>query len=268
MFSYFSIFSALVLSVVIHFVASIALSGRIVATRTKLTATTLSIYNVLTALGQLAVSIQMPLLAKETEVIIVNNIPFNLSVFRLIIFGCTLGVVIGAFAIPTFHRFMEKGVKLLYQERSLAKVLFKSMKLKTALLFFQSITFPNKHTFGQITDIKGMPIKIVVLNTIITAFMCVTVLSSLYAGYLSPTYRTTALSLNPISISIGVALMLLFVEPYNATITDKVIEGSVSHSFFRKYLTFLLVGRVIGTILAQLLLVPLAHFIIIIAKWI
>jgi hypothetical protein len=93
------------------------------------------------------------------------------------------------------------------------------------------------------------------------SFTTASVLACLYAGYLNSNFRTTALSMSGIANGIGTVGLMLFVEPYNSILTDKVVENKISDAYFRKYLTFIVIARFIGTILSQLLLIPLAHII-------
>ena len=64
-----------------------------------------------------------------------------------------------------------------------------------------------------------------------------------------------------IANGIGAIGMLLFIEPYNAILTDKVIDGTVSEAYFRRHLTFVIIARVVGTLLGQLLFIPIAQII-------
>ncbi len=61
--------------------------------------------------------------------------------------------------------------------------------------------------------------------------------------------------------------MLLFIEPYNAILTDKVIEGSITEGYFRKHLTWVVFARILGTIFAQIVFIPLALFINKLVVW-
>jgi hypothetical protein len=94
----------------------------------------------------------------------------------------------------------------------------------------------------------------------------VSVIACLYAGCIDTNYRTTALALSGIAVGIGSLCMLLFIEPYNSTLTDKVIDGSVSEAFFRRHLVFIILARIVGTILAQVILFPVANLVMHISK--
>jgi hypothetical protein len=61
----------------------------------------------------------------------------------------------------------------------------------------------------------------------------------------------------------GIATILLFVfiDPHLSALTDEVIEGKYSESDFRMIIRFMVASRVMGTLLAQLLLIPFSKLI-------
>jgi hypothetical protein len=60
--------------------------------------------------------------------------------------------------------------------------------------------------------------------------------------------------------------MFIFVDPYISMLTDDVIKGECTVSQFNRCIIFIVEGLIIGTILAQFLLVPAAKVIAFIAK--
>jgi len=251
---------------IIHFIGIVSLSAKLVGTRTKRIASSASIFNVIVVISQFSNTIQAPLLTKTIENnIILGNSP-NVLIFRSIIFSATIGSIIGGAFIPTIHRFMEKGVNALYNNRSFFVVLIKSFNLSTIIHFKNSFTIPSKSNFYRLNKYKDIYMELVFLNVVVYAFITVSVLSCLYAGYLNPNLRTTCLSMSGVAVSLGSIGMMLFIEPYHATLTDKVIDGSVTESFFRRHFTFIIIARIFGTILGQFIFVPLAWLIVKLAE--
>jgi hypothetical protein len=156
---------------------------------------------------------------------------------------------------------MEKGVNSLHKNNSVFKVLLKSIKFSTLTHLRASIKLPVKTNFIRLNKFDDINIGIIALNFVVYGFTTVSVLSCLYAGYLNPILRTTSLSMSGIANGIGAIGMLMFIEPYNAVLTDKVIDGSISESYFRRHLTFVIIARVVGTALGQFLFIPIAHII-------
>lgn len=251
----------IVLTFIVQYILIASLSVRIVSIRTKKISTSNSLFNLIFLIAQFATTIQIPLLTKYVEKTILSGTAPDNLVFRMIIFSSTIGAICGAISIPTIHRFMERGVDSLYNNNSIFKIVIKSIKLSTITHFKKSVKIPNKNNYTRLINYKNLRLDIIFLNIIVYCFSTVSVVSCLYAGYLNPEFRTTSLSLSGLAAAIGAVGMLMFVEPYNSILTDKVINGEVSDSFFRKHLTFVVLARIIGTIGGQFLFIPLSQFI-------
>lgn len=250
-----------ILTAVIHLIGISSLSARIVGTRTKRLASSTSLFNIILLFSQFANTIQAPLLTKYVETNIILHKDPDTFVFRLIIFSSTIGATIGALFIPTLHRFMERGVNSLYNRNSVFMVVLKSLKLSTLAHFKDSVKIPHKNNFSRLSRFNDLNMGLILMNIVVYGFISVSVLSCLYSGYLNPSLRTTSLSMSGIAGGLGAVGMLLFIEPYNAILTDKVIDGSVSEAYFRRHLSLVILARIVGTIMGQFLLVPLAHLI-------
>jgi hypothetical protein len=61
-------------------------------------------------------------------------------------------------------------------------------------------------------------------------------------------------------------MMFVFIDPHMSVMTDDVVEGRVTEPQFRKAIVWLVGSRLVGTVLAQLLLVPAACAIAYIAE--
>ena len=60
--------------------------------------------------------------------------------------------------------------------------------------------------------------------------------------------------------------MFGLIDPYLSVMTDDVAEGRISDGTFRRSIVWLIGGRLAGTVLAQLLLVPAALAIVYVAE--
>ncbi len=258
----------LFLTFTINFIGIACLATRIVGIRTRKLASSSSLFNIILLISQFAGSFQAPLLTKFVETdILKGNGPSN-DIFRLIIFSATIGSLIGGISIPTIQRFMERGVISLYKNNSVFMVVVKNLKFSTINHFRNSIKMPDKGNFFRLLNFKDMRMGVILLNVFVYSFTTVSVLSCLYAGYLNPSLRTTALSMSGIANGLGTIGLMLFIEPYNSILTDKVIEGSVSEAYFRRYLSLVVLARFFGTILGQFTFIPLAQLVTKLASFI
>jgi len=67
---------------------------------------------------------------------------------------------------------------------------------------------------------------------------------------------------------IGTILMFALVDPHFSYLSDKVVSGEVSQSYFRSVVIGMARSRFLGTLLAQAFLVPGAFVIAKVAEWI
>jgi hypothetical protein len=92
------------------------------------------------------------------------------------------------------------------------------------------------------------------------------VFASLYAGFIAPEFRVTALSLSAVINGVATILLFVLIDPQLSIMTDDVVEGRISEAQFRRAVVWLSGSRIVGTALAQLLLVPAAMLIAEIAR--
>jgi hypothetical protein len=66
----------------------------------------------------------------------------------------------------------------------------------------------------------------------------------------------------------GAATIMMFVliDPHMSVMTDDVIEGKTSEAYFRRAVVWLVASRCAGTLLAQIILVPAASLVALVAS--
>ena len=107
---------------------------------------------------------------------------------------------------------------------------------------------------------RHLPWSVVVLNTAAMVVWSVGVSAALYAGYLRPELRVTASQMSAVVNGIATILMFAFIDPYLSLMTDDVAAGKVEESYFRRSVVWLTGSRLVGTVLAQVILVPAAFW--------
>ena len=258
----------LLLTFFLHFISTVALSVRIVGIRTGKMAASYAVYNIIFLVARFINTFQGPLLAKYIENSILSGAePYNL-LFLELCFASFLGSIAGAFFIPTVQRFMYRAVEKAYQQSSVLKILIQSIHTKTLSHLKETLTLPSKANITRLKRIDDMPVTMIFLNVIVSALLTISVLSCLYAGYLNPNLRSTSLSLNGFIVGLSTIITMIIVEPHIGITADKVINGEFSEVYFRRYISFVVLARVIGTGLSYFLLIPLAHLVIWLAKYV
>jgi len=255
----------LLLTFIIHLSTTLAYSVRIVGTRTGKIVIAFSLFNIVALVARTANSLQAPLLAKHTEQQIAVGSVGLISDFRWILLTATIATVAGILLMPTFQRSFSKIVEAFNLYRSIPLLLVHGFSRTGIYHLRTSVAIPSPDNLGDIKAIRRFPLRIVVLNIIVEALLTVGVLAALYAGYLNPELRMTSISLSVIVTGLATVLLFVFIDPYLSMLTDDVLQGKVSHLFFRRGVVLMVSGRLTGTILAQLLLIPAAYVIVAVA---
>lgn len=113
-----------------------------------------------------------------------------------------------------------------------------------------------------------VPVQVIVLNTLAVALWTVGVFSALYAGYLNPELRVTASTLSAVVNGLATIVLFTVIDPYLSVITDDVVAGKTSEGVLRRTVVWMVGSRMVGTVLAQVLLIPAAVLIVRVAEWI
>jgi hypothetical protein len=258
----------LVLTFIINVIGTLAYCTRVTGIKTGRIAISFSIFNILTLISRTASSLQSPLLTNKVDrSIILGTSSDLLIIFRYVLMASTLGCIFGAAAMPTFQKFFCRAVKAFDIYRSLPKLIFHSFSKSGFNQFKKCIKIPSKYNLSQLKQLNGIPKKVVTFNIIATALSSTAVLSSLYAGVLNPSFGKTCLSLTAVVNSIATILLYLFIDPSLSVMTDDVIMGKRTEHSFKRCVIFMVSGRIAGTILAQILLIPSALIIAHIASF-
>jgi hypothetical protein len=256
------------LTFIIHLIGTLAYSVRISGTRTRRIAISLSLFNILILISRTSNSFQAPLLAKRVEQnIAIGSTGGAVADFRWLLVSATLASVVGAFCIPTFQRLFARYVEAFARYRSVPRILTRVLSPSGSARFRESIRAPAWKNISNAHRGAHIPWKVVLLNTVAMAIWTVGVFSALYAAYLRPELRVTSSQLSAVINGVATILMFMFIDPYLSLLTDEVVEGKVSDPYFRRSIVWLTGSRIAGTIMAQLLLIPAALWIVTVAEW-
>lgn len=255
------------LTFVIHLIGTLAYAVRIAGTRTGRIAISLSLFNIVVLVSRTSNSFQAPLLAKRVE----ENLRLDRMIgaeadFRWLLFAATIATLVGALLIPTFQRLFAAAVDAFSRYRSVPRLLWRGLSPAGLAHARSSLRLP---AWSNVTEARAtaIPWTVVALNVIVMAVWTVGVFAALYAGYLNPELRVTASQLSAVINGVATILMFVFIDPYLSMLTDEAVEGKVSEPYFRRTVVWLTGSRLAGTVLAQLLLVPAAIWIVTVAEW-
>ena len=129
------------------------------------------------------------------------------------------------------------------------------------LYFKDNITIPRTENITSIKLDEEFPWRIFILNIFAVAILTIGVLSAVYASYLNPDFRTTASNMSAFINGFATILMFVFIDPHLSIMTDDVTLGKCSEASFRRYIVYMTVARLFGTLLAQLIFLPCSKLI-------
>lgn len=251
-----------VLTVVIHMIDTFSYAVRVAAVRTGRLAMALSLFNIILLVARTANMVQAPLLGSLVDDSIAKGTSFFLlDEFRLVIFAATVGSILGAALIPTFISIFTRGIRGLEDAGSVPRLLLIGTSRKGLRAIRGSITRPTGNMLRKV-QVSSLPKTFLILNVAITAVYTIGVLASIYAGVLLPAYRLTASQLSGIINGTATILFALLVDPKAALITDQAIQGIRKPQDVDAMVVLLTGGKILGTVLAQLVFLPAASIIV------
>ena len=255
------------LTFVIHLVGTLAYSVRIAGTRTQRIALSVSLFNVLILVSRTSNSFQAPLLAKRVEQNIAAGVTGGVGDFRWLLAFASAATLIGALLIPTFQRLLSRWVASVGANRAPASMLRRLASPALVAHVREAAVLPRWSNIAALRSGRHLPWSVVAMNTVAMAVWSVGVFAALYAGYLRPDLRVTASQMSAVVNGIATILMFAFIDPYLSLMTDDVAAGHIQESYFRRSVVWLTGSRLVGTVLAQLILVPAALWIVALADW-
>jgi hypothetical protein len=265
----YQLFAIILLTFVIHLIGTLAFAFRIAGIRTGQIAIAFSLFNAMVLISRTSNSFQAPLLAKRVESSILDAASSHLqSDFALILASASAATILGGLLIPTVQRVATGAVASFKQRRNLVRLMLNTLTPRGAAVVMQSVALPRYQNLTSLKVSSGFPAAYVLMNFAATALWTVGVLSAIYAGSIDPEFRVTASSLSAVINGVATIMMFVLIDPYLAGLTDDVVEGEVSHSHYRRVLVWMVLSRLAGTMFAQILLVPGAHLIVAVARWI
>lgn len=252
----------------INIVSTLSYAVRIAGVRTGRIAFALSLFNLLVLFSRSSNAILAPLLSKRTEEAILSVEAPDPGDFRMLLLAATAGTILGALLIPTFQRIVTRAVQRFDARPSMTRLILTAANPRSWWMAAREITPPAPGNLSLFRHSTKLPWHVFALNIGGIALITCGVFASLYAGYLVPELRLTAGNLSALVNFIGTIVMFALVDPHFSYLSDKVVSGDVSQSYFRSVVVGMAGSRVLGTVLAQAILVPGAWIIAKVAEWI
>ena len=247
---------------IIHSIETLAYAVRLSGARVRLLASALSLFNLMVMISRLANMMQQPFTGSLIDnAPKVNTLEFVENQYRIIIGSSTLGTIIGILLLPTFIAIFSRAIIHLSEERgSIPSLIKKGLTIEYIKRGIKHIHLPR---FSYLKDIRleDIPIRLFLINMVITAIYTIGVLSALYAALIAPERASTAIMASGLINGIATILLIIFIDPKISILADDVINQKGSYLNLKSISLMMVTSRLLGTILAQLFFIPGAGYI-------
>jgi len=205
-------------------------------------------------------TLQGPLIGSMIGLSILKNINPILEL-RKIVFASTIGTILGIIFIPTFLKIFSKAVNRLEITGSVPSIVVQALSVSNIKRIALEATLPRKNMLHKLR-FKEIPKRLLLYNTLITGIYTIGVLAAFYAATLvPPQHQLSASASSGLINGIAAILLTLFVDPQAAIITDQALTGRRSPDDVKALVILLLTTKIIGTVIAQFMIIPSAYFI-------
>ena len=247
---------------IIHSIETLAYAVRLSGARVRLLASALSLFNLMVMVSRLANMMQQPFTGSLIDnAPKVNTLEFVENQYRVIIGSSTLGTIIGILLLPTFIAIFSRAIIHLSEERgSIPSLVKKGLTFEYIKRGLKHIHFP-KLSYLKDIRLKDIPIRLFVINMVITAIYTIGVLSALYAALLAPERASTAIMASGLINGIATILLIIFIDPKISILADDVINQKGSYLNLKAVSLMMITSRLLGTMLAQVFFIPGAEYI-------
>lgn len=253
---------------VINLIGALAYAARIAGVRTGRIALSFALFNVLLLVSRTSNGFLGPFLAKRIETGLANGVGDALLFdLRLALFSAAVAVALGIVLVPTGQRLFAAAITYFQANRSTTKLLLRSVTPAGLSTIRDSVALPSAETLRSLKGPRGVSWPVLIANAAAQGLLAVGVLASLDAGYLVPEFRVTASQMTAIVNGFATILLFALIDPQISALTDDVADGSVSEATFRRGMIWVSLSSLVGTLIAQAMLVPAAVVIDWAAGW-
>lgn len=256
----------------IHLIETLQYGVSFVGIRTRRLATAGTLFGMILLVSRTANMIQGVFMASFVDDAAEGVIPIDSLVARIrwVLLAATLGSMVGAILLPTFVRYMTKGVELFVHYGSysgLVGAMIRRGGLKSSDLerIVGGISRPRMEQV-KVTPFRGIPKSFLLADILVTAFFTVSVLACNYAGALAPENRSATGALSGVTNGIATMLLFLFISPRVSRLIDNALNDPAGIVQVRAIAVTLAIGKILGTLLAQAVLVPAGSFVAFLAS--
>ncbi|GGD77522.1 lipid II flippase Amj family protein [Paenibacillus nasutitermitis] len=247
---------------IIHLSETLTYSLRLAGVRLGKLAVALSLSGIILLVSRTANMVQGPLTGKIID-FARDHPEFNLiGHLRLVIGASTIGTLTAILLFPSAVFISSRIIAHLEVAGSIPLLVRSFVSIQKIKHARTHMRFPRLEMLSRLR-IGGIPKRLVGMNILVTGIYTIGVLAALLASTLTTEYATAASQASGLINGVATILLTILIDPQIGLLTDKVLRGEKETKTLNKVFGLLMLSRLAGTLLAQLLLVPAAYWI----KW-
>ena len=244
-------------SALISLLSATTIATRIAAVNTRKVALAFSIFSIFFLITRFANLFYLPYLgiyvdkAEQT-----GNTDILLMQIRIIVFGAAIGAILGWILLPTFVEIYRRGIEALDKYKSMVKVLlilvFNPKSWIKIIKCFRTPSFMGAKLF----NFEGVSPGFLYFNVFATGIWTVGALCAIFASAIHPEMKRTAVLLSGLVNAVAAIFFSLIIDPKASLITDLIVKGERPEKQIHSISLHLMLGNVVGCLLAQFFIVP------------
>ncbi|MDD1369380.1 lipid II flippase Amj family protein [Bacillus sp. MHSD17] len=250
----------MVFTIVIHAVETSSYSIRLAGVRLKRIAVALSVVGMVLLISRTSNMLQAFLIGGIVDEA-KRDTSINLEhIIRLVLLSASVGTLIAIILYPTLTKLFGYVIQNFETDGSFIRMM-KTNNIQKLKYTKKYVRFPKLEMIHRLR-IGGIPKRIMLINMFATAIYTAGVLSALYASFLNPDYATNASTASGLVNGFATILLTVLLDPRIALLTERALQSESGAESMSKMYGWLMISRLLGTLLAQLLFVPGAYWIL------
>ncbi len=259
--------TVLALTVLIYAVEISAYAARLAGVRTQRPAQAGSLYNLLALSARAANALQTTLLAGLVDqAAAAGTVGGLIATLRSVLLAAAVGIGVGAALVPSLSRLLARAVHSYEQRRSLPRVVLHGLNIEGLPRAREELRRPRAGAI-LLAGRHRLPWRWILLTVLVAALYAVAGPAAQIASGITPQGARTALTLPSFLTGVGTVLLVLLVDPLTAHVVDQALRGERPPSDVTAITVWQIGGRLAGTLLAQLLLSPVAALLAAVAGY-
>lgn len=250
------------LTIIIHTTDSLSYALRLGGLRARRIGLALTVAGMLLLVSRTSNMAQGPLLggmvdqAKAAAQVGGTDIRLELYMHGVLL-AATVGTVLAILLYPTVVRMSARWIVHLEHTGSIP-ALVRHLMLRSR--WKHAGYYIKRPTWSMLTSLisGAIPKRLIILNIAVTAIYTTGVVSALYASFLWPAQGTAMSMSSGLINGVATVLLTLLIDPRLAVLSEKTLRGELPLTRMNSMYGWMIISRLAGTLLAQLLLVPLA----------